>query len=293
MSSDEQRENRPPHKEDDRGADSASSYQQPPRVDRPGDPEPFSLEESESIPTSASSKELSSRKSDKPPEKCPNCGAIMPDRYALVCLRCGYDQKTLRVQQTRIAKHPEEVEEEDEDESASAGPPIVQPGRGDLWLPLTLAGISIFALLVGHLTGTSAFFSRAMIEATGADGIDFVDRLEQFASAVVLIALWTGCGLAGLFLLAQTVQRVFGDLTLAAARMLGVIAVIRLATFIDLPSGVAEWIVECLVQGAAFLAVSILLFALKPRDGLVLGGFSLLAWVALWVSAQLITWVAG
>lgn len=254
-------------------------------------PEPLGLEQHE-----VREEAEATRAGDKPrrtsndhDERCPNCGAPMADRHALLCLRCGYDLKRLKVAKTRVGK-PVEVDEEQEKAATS---PVSRPGRGDLWLPLAMAGISVLLLVVGQLAGLTALYPD-IVAATphGAEvTISFGARITAVMQTLVLIVLWCVCGLAGLFLLAQALQRPVGEMKLAAARMLGIIATIRLATFIELagPRWV-QWLTESLVQGAAFIALSILLYALKPRDGAMMGGFALAALLALWLCARAMVW---
>lgn len=253
-------------------------------------PEPLDLEQhevdEEAAATHAGDKPR--RTSKDHDERCPNCGAPMADRHALLCLRCGYDLKRLEVAKTRIGK-PVEVDEEQE---KAASTPVSRPGRGDVWLPLAMAGISVLLLIIGHLAGLTALYPD--IVATTPQGaevtISFGARVTAVLQTLVLIVLWCVCGLAGLFLLAQALQRPVGEMKLAAARMLGIIATIRLATFIELSPRWVQWLTESLIQGAAFIALSILLYTLKPRDGAMMGGFALAALVALWLCARAMVW---
>lgn len=224
-------------------------------------------------------------------EHCPSCGAPMPERDAIVCLRCGYDLKSLRV--TRTALGEVEVGEDDEDDAEKK--PIAQSGRGrgDWWLPLVIGGVSGVILVIGYLSGALGLFPA--IAATGSAEVPAVVPLgERFVGLLrffVLSTILAGCGIAGLFLLAQTLDRPMGDLKLVAARVLGIVLTVRLVTFLSLPGpNWFEWMTEAVLQAAGFIGLSIFLFAIKPRDGAVMGGFALLTFVGIWLVGRITVW---
>lgn len=263
-------------------AEPPAAQQQPARK---ADVEPLELEELES---SAAPRSGRTHTDDESAERCPNCGAPMP-ADALVCLRCGYDLKSLEAKRTRIEK-PQEVDEEAEAEKSG---PVSRPGRGDLWLPLAMAAISGAALIIGYLVGAHGLYPG--IVATTPQGQEVAISIGQRFLAVlqflVLIGMMGVCGLAGLFLVAQAMQRPVGDMPLAVARMLGIVTAIRLVTFLQMPGPRwVEWLTESVIQAAAFIGLSILLYTLKPRNGAMMGVFALAALVALWLFARAMVW---
>ncbi len=284
-------DDKPTHSHDDHEADdapvnssaSASDEQAEAPPDK-GDAKPIELE-----PADEPEAEPVATVPVEDVEHCPSCGAPMPESDAIVCLRCGYDLKRLEV--TRIAVGQTEVDDDENDEQSDK--PVSRPGRGDHWLPLAMALISGGLLLVGYLSGTLGLFPA--VAATGTEEAPaVVPMFERFIGVlrfVVLMALWSMCGLAGLFLLAQTLSRPMGDLMLASVRVLGIVVTIRLVSFLNVPGPRwVEWLSEAVLQAGAFIALSILLFALKPRDGAVMGGFALFAFVALWLFGRVMIW---
>src|SRR5687768_17541375 len=88
--------------------------------------------------------EDSTKQSVKELDVCPNCGASMRGTDALVCLRCGFDLKTMRVVKTEVGEAVEPVAE---------APPLVRPGMGDLWLPAVIAAACGGFLLICYMAG--------------------------------------------------------------------------------------------------------------------------------------------
>ena len=58
--------------------------------------------------------------------KCPNCGAERDDEHELLCLRCGYNMVTLKVEKTKTGD-AEVVPEEGEDGEPREAPPGITP----------------------------------------------------------------------------------------------------------------------------------------------------------------------
>lgn len=219
-------------------------------------------------------------------EHCPNCGAPMPEADALVCLQCGYDLKQLRITRTNVG-----VEETDNAADDVHSKPLTRPGRGNQWAGLVLAGVSGMVLLIGYLAGAEGLFPEIAAAADGAVEVPWAARGIAVIQFIVLMALLCACGIAGLVLLGQMLQRPIGDLALAATRILGIVITIRLLTFLEVPGPRSlEWVVEGVLQAAAFVGLVIVLFALKPRNAMILGAFALSAFVALWVLARVTLW---
>jgi hypothetical protein len=225
---------------------------------------------------------------------CPNCSAIMPDKDALVCLRCGFDMKSLYVQKTRVGK-PVEIDEEEEpdDEEVGTDKPICRSGGGDFWLPGIIGGISAALLIVGYLAGAMGLFPELRAaEQVAQPG--FADRMLGLLRFIIIVSLMTGCGISGLWMLALALSRPLGDLALAAARIAAIVAVMRLVTFLNFGNHrQLELIVESVLHAALFVGLSIVAFTIKPRTALMLGGFALMTYLAIWVAARLIvlaTW---
>src|SRR5262245_21124318 len=145
-------------------------------VPRSGEAKPLPLEDQ---PAERSAMRDDSGRPSSPKELdiCPNCGASMRGAETLVCLRCGFDLKTMRVIQTATGESAIPTAEEDEELRR----PLVEPGMGDLYLPGIMAGLSGLLLLIGFLAGARGLFPQLEAEiASGAHGADITigDRLQ-------------------------------------------------------------------------------------------------------------------
>jgi hypothetical protein len=267
----------------------ASSTTQPkkPDLERPhgAAPEPIRLEDE-----SATEKPLRER-SVKELDVCPNCGASMRGEDTLVCLRCGFDLKTNRVVQTVTGEvAPEQLEQREA---------IVKPGMGELWLPGIMAALAGIFMLIAYLGGWRGVFTSidaAIIAGEHSAEISLSERFGGLLRFIVLTLMWSACAVGGLAFVAQLAGFRFinqlSDLKLAAARMLGITAIARIITILNMHPSI-EWPAEALLQLAAFAGLSILLFRLNPRDGLILAVSTLCLFVALWASAFAVVWAAG
>ncbi|RMH27813.1 MAG: hypothetical protein D6693_04705 [Planctomycetota bacterium] len=127
------------------------------------------------------------------PDVCPNCGAGMPDPEALVCMRCGFDQKQNRIIKTKVG-----VDEVADPAQAQ----FVRPGRLGFRAPL--------------IAGAVLAVSAATLSGVHADA-----RPVLHAVATLLFApVYAGIGVAAVMLTAALMEDRFGRLELAAARML-------------------------------------------------------------------------
>lgn len=230
---------------------------------------------------------------------CPNCGAPMTASDALVCLRCGFDLKTMKVVATTTG-----VAEVDPDAASETGAkPLVQPVASDAWLPKAMAAVAGAILLAGYLAGMRGLFPTAGLSdqktPSGTNEvvvssryvISFQWRMGSIAQEAALIAIWTGCGILALFFLAKLMGAKLGDIKAAAWRMLGIVCVMRLATMLSLPW--AEWVIEAILQMAAFAGLSLVMFRLKPRDLPTLGLAMAISFVVIWLAARAIVLVTA
>lgn len=265
----------------------AASEESGPDVERVP-PEPDEKDE-EAPPPAGSSGAASSVKSL---DVCPNCGANMATGV-VVCLRCGYDLKSLKVLKTVSggtveATEPEEPEEAEEDEEGEAQPPLCEAGRGDLWLPASVAVVCGLLLAIGYLLGADGLYHAAG-EAGGTPGLGgrFV-ALIQFLGRLVILA---ACGIGALAVLARLLERTLGDLKLASVRIVGAVTAARFVTFVDIAVWPPlEWAVEGLLQVVVFFLLARFLLRLTARDGLVLTVATVVMMVAVWLGAWLVTW---
>ena len=224
---------------------------------------------------------------------CPNCGANMATGV-IVCLRCGYDLKSLKVLKTVSGGTVEAPEPEEADpEEPEARPPLCEAGRGDLLLPASVAVVCGLLLAIGYLMGADGLYAATreageQVAATPGLGDRFV-ALIQFLFRVAVLA---ACGFGALAVLAKLLERTLGDLTLASVRIVGAVTAARLATFVDIAWRPLEWVVEVLLQMVVFFLLARFLLRLTARDGLMLTVATVVMYVAVWLGAWLVTWVA-
>jgi hypothetical protein len=218
---------------------------------------------------------------------CPNCGSPMRGRDTLVCMRCGFDLKTMKVIETKTG-----ATTVDEDEKAQR-PPLVKEGPGDPWLPLVLAIIGAAILLIGCLAGAPGLFPH--VRATLAEGATLViswdERWGAAARFPILILLWTMCGFGSLIAGAWLFGRPMGNVGLGALRMLGIVAIAHCVSFISFSWRLGEFLVESLLAAAVFFILTTLLFRVKPRDAATILVVTIVLFLALFVIGHVVTWV--
>jgi hypothetical protein len=249
-----------------------------PEIVRPARAAPLPVEPKETDqPAAGSVKDL---------DVCPNCGATMRGGNSLVCLRCGFDLKTMKQVRT-VAGEATTTEESPELQS------LVKPAATDSWLPMAMFIVGGLILLVMHLAGSPAVFPAVISKAGAGAPIGAAQRFTGILQLIILIAMWTGCGVAALALLAHLLGMKFGDGWAAAKRMLGVVTTVRVASIIYLPPLWLEWTVEAIIQAAAFAGLAMIMFRLKPRDVPTLLGAAVVLFLMLWLLANLIVWATA
>jgi hypothetical protein len=259
--------------------DTPGDLPEPPgaRAPRPGAPR----RESRGYDIDEPPPEPSPRKVD---EVCPNCGRPRPDRTEMLCLECGYNMRTLRVERTHAGK-PQEIDDE-EPEGEPEPVFLSRPGRGNLILPGAAAAAAGAILLFGVLFGVEGLFPDHPRVSDGAvDPITFVERMEGLGRALVLALVWFGCGVGGLVALAGLNSARLGDVRLLAVRMAAVVLVTRLWSLLD-----AGWLVETPPQVATWVGLALFLFNLKPRDAVLQGLLTLATFLVLWGLSAGVAW---
>ena len=220
---------------------------------------------------------------------CPNCGSPMRGGDTIVCLECGYDLKTMTVVETVSGgAGSDDADADREDESDPLAVAV-----GPSWLALALAGVAGAVLVAGCLAGATGLYrlAEAAAESDVAPVIEWPLRIEGLGRLVVIIALWTACGIGGLRTAAWILERPLGDRRRAAASMLAVVSIARLVTFLDLPGPTVELFVEGLGEALVFLGASIVLFRLPPRSAAIVLGFTALSFLVLYATAWTVVWV--
>lgn len=239
---------------------------------------------------------------DKPGVKdldvCPNCGASMRGADTLICLRCGFDLKTMRPVRTvtgEVHVRPEAIAGEMDER-----PAMVKEQTWDRWLPWAMAGTGAIVLIIGHLAGAVGLFpalERAAIAEGVAVQISASERFLGLLRFAALTGMWAVCGTAALAFTAMLLGMRFVERTdgvrVALVRMLGIVALMRVASLINIAQPAFEWVLEAIVQAGIFLGLSMVLFRLKPRDLPTMGIATVVLFLVLWLLANLMVWATG
>ena len=255
------------------------------KVDRPDDAQPLALEPEappeKNTPTGeAESSTGQTESSVKALDTCPNCGASMAGSDTLLCLRCGFDLKTLKVIKT-VTDEAAKVEQDDQEDEET--PPISAPGRGELWLPGAVAIASLLILSIGCLSAAGGLFADG-------EAIGIGRRLAGALNVLVWTAVLSLAGLGALFVLAHMLHKPLGDVKLAAVRMLSIVAAIALLRFVNVEIAAWEWTFELASQAVAFVGLAMAMYRLRVRDAATLLGVTVLAVVGLLMVSQLVLW---
>ena len=136
----------------------------------------------------ASEIEEPSKSSVKALDVCPNCGSTMRKGNMLVCLRCGFDLKTLRVLETQTGEQEQEEEEPPE--------PLCQTGRGDFMVPGILAGISVLLISIGYLVGAEGLYDLPSDTGVAIAPVA-AERFGQWGVYLATLVVGSLCGLGG------------------------------------------------------------------------------------------------
>lgn len=237
---------------------------------------------------------------------CPNCGEPMRESSTLLCMKCGFDLKTMSVVKTKVG---EVVEPENE-----TVPPISGPGRGDQWLPAAIAIAATLVILIGLLAGYQGLFDQESVTmsqapaetaseaveaaeavqspdaaATAVPSVRFGTRMLAIVHFLAMTVFWIGCGLGALAALGQLTKRPFGDVKLALMRAAAIMTAMVLPTLVNLDSYAAERTLEICMQAIVALGLTALLFKLSPRDIGTAGGITIVLAIVLYWGAVLIT----
>jgi hypothetical protein len=205
----------------------------------------------------------------------------MREADTLVCLRCGYDLKTMRVLQTRTG----EVEVPAPGEAAAANgkrAPICVPGRGGWMLPAAIGGVGALAAIIGFLAAARGLFPVVEEGAAIAAGA----RFRALAGFLVFSAIEIGAGFAGLLAGARLLETRLGDARLALIRVAGIVGFSSLALFIGLSSPGVEVPLEVLAKVAISFSLVMLLFRMEAREAGIVTIAAVIAFFVLWLGIK-------
>ncbi len=248
----------------------AATAAQPEQIDTAGDdqPEPDPPAETSHI---------------KALDVCPNCASPLGGVDAVVCLRCGFDMKTLKVLEVKTGETA--IPDADEPEQAE---PLCVPGAGGVGLPAAMAGVSLVLLALGYLFG-----ARGLVAVPAEEAVGFGARVGGLIGMLVRTGGLALAGMGGLSVLAHMLDRRFGDMQLAAVRLLGIFAALGLLTFFNLESSALEWTMEAIFQAVIFVGLASVFFRLGIRDAATLMGVTVFSVIILLLVSALVLWSAG
>ena len=222
---------------------------------------------------------------------CPNCGSPMGGADAVVCLRCGFDLKSLKVIKVKTGETVEPEPEPEPDEPDEPAAPLCEPGRADPGLPIAMAVGGLGLLALGYLFGAAG-----LVEAVEDETAGFFATLGGRLGGLIKMLVRTGAlslaGLGGLSVLAHMLNTRIGNVKLAAVRMLGIFAVIGLLTFFNAENQTLEGAVELVCLALAFMGLATVLFRLTVRDAATLMGLIAFAVIGLLLLSALVMWAA-
>ena len=214
---------------------------------------------------------------------CPNCASPLGGVDAVVCLRCGFDMKTLKVLEVKTGETA--TPETDESEK---GEPLCVQGVGGVGLPAAMAIVSLVLLAIGYLFGARGLFAVPVEETVG-----FNARVGGLLGMLVRTGGLTLAGMGGLSVLSHMLDRRLGDMQLAAVRLLGIFAALGLLTFFNLESSALEWTMESIFQAVIFVGLASVFFGLSIRDAATLMGVTVFSVIILLLGSALVLWAAG
>lgn len=211
---------------------------------------------------------------------CPNCGATMRGTDELVCLRCGFDLKSMKVIETRTGEDSvDEIVEE-----GAEPPPLSKPGRGDLWMPAAVAGVSAVVLIIGCAGGVLGLY-------TGADSPNFGMRLVAIAQTLLRFAVWGGAVIGALWCTARLInQQPLGEIKLVAMRALAAVAAINLVRFINLEHDSWEQGIELVLQAALLPPILTAMFGISFRDSMWTAIITIGALLTMVLAPLIVSW---
>jgi len=212
---------------------------------------------------------------------CPNCGKSMGSTRNLICVHCGFDLKTMKVIQTAKGEVTVEEVEQTATERWQATP-ICPPGLGDFITPGVMAAVGFGVLLIGLLAGASGLYPDP---ESG--------RVRGVLAEVVISGMWIAAAAAAVKVLSILLERPAGDLRLTFARAAGIVALMRLATFMNLLSNSWEWVLQSALQLPIAAGLSLVLYKIKPRDAAILLGLAIIGFLGVYFIARAISAVMG
>lgn len=265
------------------------------RDDSGEDAEPIELEplkEDPAVRSGGSEPSAATRSKIADLDVCPNCGAPLTGLDEVVCMRCGFDLRTLQRVETRAAADVEGSEDEGEDVPAA---PIASSHRPRMILSGALIAIAWVLLLIGYVAGSASLVPGAELHTVGEGEetrqvVAAGARVAGLLKAIVLSGTWVACALAALAVFARLVARPFGDLRAALLHVIAIVSVMQLSRFFDIPLASYERLLELIAQIVIFPVFALVLLRLSRRDVVTYTLMTVLIVLCLYFGSHVLAW---
>lgn len=214
-------------------------------------------------------------------DRCPKCGIPMPS-MAVVCVKCGYDQRAnvVREVQTGVVEAPVAAAAGESPAAAAGKPDFVVPTRLDV-KPLAIAG----AVLTVAAMVAAGYYApvRSFWPITG-----------WVLLTLYSVAVNAATGVAAVAVAARVGSQPFGRLDLALARMFAAFALFQAVsnTRPSLGYAVLTSGVPFLIGAALYFGSLMLLFRKDRREATLIAMAHFILWLLLQLGPVLAGWVA-
>lgn len=200
------------------------------------------------------------------PDVCPSCGAVLPDRNAVLCLQCGFDLKENKRLRTKVAV--EEIEE----------------GPADF----SVAGVIPWQATLG--AGLAAILAASVIAYTENDAESVRRALLATSRVVVHGLVHVGLGVVAAIVTALLLQQRFGKVEYAVGRIALAVGLFFLSIGVgDLLGGgpTSQWIIGAALGCACYYLIVWRMFSTTHQVAGIVAGLQGLFWFLLKLYAYL------
>jgi len=238
--------------------------------------------------------------SEEPPQRsldiCPNCTADIDETMQMVCMNCGYNLRTMKVERTVAGVEERDPDEELDEHGRVKRPPLSPPGRGGTVLPLVIASGCAIALLAGLLAGHHGLFA-AYVNAQDAEPasvvVGWATRFTGMLRYVVNTGTWAGVVLASLWLFARVMEQPLGEANLVLARAVGMACAMKLASLVPVTTQAIRFPLEMGGHFAILFGLAMAFLKMSPKTA---GFFTLMTIIVMmitYLASTLIVWSIG
>ncbi len=238
--------------------------------------------------------------SDEPPSRsldiCPNCTADIDETMQMVCMKCGYNLRTMQVEKTVAGVDERNIDDELDEHGRVKKPPLSPPGRGGTALPLVIASGCAIALLAGLLAGHHGLFA-AYVNAQDAEPasvvVGWAARFTGMLRYLVNTATWAGVVLASLWLFARVMEQPLGIANLVLARAVGIACAMKIASLVPVTTQAIRFPLEIGGHFAILFVLAVALFKMSPKTAGFFTLMTIIVWMITYLASTLIVWSIG